>query len=206
MCLLVTTCGRQGSTHPRPPRTFRSHSGPVTPLLLTIASGRIRTSMTLPAARSARLEDAEVGRRVAHGQVRKERRFEDAHGALSQRLRGARYRAPSRSPGCQERRFACGIRTTVPNDARSTGAVEGSRFKGHSGHLVKDRMDITGARWGLDARRRRSHPQTTRACGQTPTSTHTGDSTSTATPHPRVSLQRRRHPHRCVAPPGEPHP
>ena len=37
----------------------------------------------------------------------------------------------------------------------ATGVIEGA-----CRHLVKDRMDITGARWGLD--RRRSHPQTPR--------------------------------------------
>jgi hypothetical protein len=63
----------------------------------------------------------------------------------------------------------------------ATGVIEGT-----CRHLVKDRMDITGARWGLAASR--SDPQTPRRSSQTTTSTPTGPTTSrentnASTPH-----------------------
>ena len=63
----------------------------------------------------------------------------------------------------------------------ATGVIEGA-----CRHLVKDRLDMTGTRWGLTSTKKPS--SSSAPCTATTTSTPTGDTTSTANPTESTEL------------------
>ena len=82
----------------------------------------------------------------------------------------------------------------------ATGVIEGA-----CRHLVKDRMDITGARWGLSGAEAILKLRALRSNGDFDAywRYHLAQERR---PHPRIPLPQRTHPAGRVITPGEPHP